>query len=79
MQVGVVHFCDHDTYCRYFAYTYGSMALCAPFESFKNTEHWEEMACQLCLDRHEIQKNPLVLIRQRDVMRTRSVDLFEKK
>ncbi|XP_076823458.1 uncharacterized protein LOC143469595 [Clavelina lepadiformis] len=70
-QVGVVHFCDHNSYLRYFAYKYGSMAIRTPFESFKNTEHWLEQSQISGFDVNEVKKNPLSLIWQRDVMRTR--------
>nr|CAB3262794.1 uncharacterized protein LOC100183334 [Phallusia mammillata] len=70
-QVGVVHFCDHNSYTRYFAYDYGSMAIRTPFETFNNEEHWADIGEQLSLNQDEIKKNPLLLIRQRDVMRTR--------
>ncbi|XP_039270475.1 uncharacterized protein LOC120345131 isoform X2 [Styela clava] len=71
-QVGVIHFCDHNSYLRYFAFRYGSMAIRVPFEPFENLEDWEEFALEHNFDLNEVRGNPLLLMRQRDVLRTRS-------
>ena len=70
----MVHFCDHDSYLSYFAYRYGSVAIRTPFEKYSNTEHWEEVCEQKGLNLSEVKKNPLLLVKQRDVMRTRYVN-----
>uniref|UniRef100_H2YI49 Uncharacterized protein n=1 Tax=Ciona savignyi TaxID=51511 RepID=H2YI49_CIOSA len=70
-QVGVVHYCDHTSYLKYFAFEYGCMSIKAPFETFSNTEHWSEISREFGRSLDEIKENPAVLIRQRDVMRTR--------
>nr|XP_039270481.1 uncharacterized protein LOC120345134 [Styela clava] len=71
-QVAAIHFCDHSSYLRYFAFKYGSMAIRVPFEPFENLEAWEEFASEHNLDLEDVRKNPLLLMRQRDVLLTRS-------
>ncbi|XP_078493652.1 uncharacterized protein LOC100183334 isoform X1 [Ciona intestinalis] len=70
-QVGVVHYCDHTSYLKYFAFKYGCMSITAPFETFQDTEHWDDISKQFGRTVDEIKHDPTVLIRQRDVMRTR--------
>lgn len=71
-QVGLVHFCDHNSYIRYFAFRYGSMAMRVPFEPFENITEWEGFEEEHNINAERIKHNPISLIRQRDVLRTRS-------
>ena len=71
IKVAVIHFCDHYGYLNLFARRFGSMAIRTPFESFANEEHWEEAGKKHNFDVNAVRRNPLLLIRQRDVMRSR--------
>ena len=71
MQVAVVHFCDHETYVRYFARKYACMSMRFPYEPFSDETFWEELKEEKGIDVFEVMENPTYLLKQYDIMRTR--------
>ncbi|XP_039270479.2 uncharacterized protein LOC120345133 [Styela clava] len=72
LKVGVVHYCDHGSYTRYFAYPYACMSMRAPFGTLENEETWSEIETDLKITRDAVKLSPLALIQSQDVLRTRS-------
>ncbi|XP_076822145.1 uncharacterized protein LOC143468684 isoform X2 [Clavelina lepadiformis] len=69
--VAIVHSADHSSYTDFFARSHGCMSIRTPFEKFSNKEFWSSFQAETGTPVDAIKKNPVRLIRQRDVMRMR--------
>nr|XP_018666934.1 uncharacterized protein LOC494401 isoform X1 [Ciona intestinalis] len=72
-QVAIVHYCDHETFLRFFARQFGCMAIRSPYEPWSNIYHWDTIVGENPEVKYvkEFRDNPVKLLRSRDIMRTR--------
>jgi len=72
-QVAIVHYSDHSSYLKYFAWKYGCVGMRYPFEPYEKNRYWDALLFKgrKKFTLEEIKKNPNKLIKARSIMRTR--------
>jgi len=72
-QAAIVHYCDHKSYLKYFAWKYGCLGIRYPFELYEKDRYWEALLSKgkQKYTLNQIKKYPNMLIKKRDIMRTK--------